>query len=49
MTTGVFVASMPKWGESRPRPGRGRRRRQRQQFLADIRGSIRISGSMPNG
>lgn len=42
MTMGVFVASMPKWGESRPVLG-GNDASDREAFLADIRASIDVA------
>jgi len=42
MTMGVFVASMPKWGEFRPLLG-GNDDAERQAFLADIRASIDVA------
>jgi hydroxypyruvate isomerase len=42
MTMGVFVASMPKWGESRPRFGSGDAA-ERDAFLADIRASLEVA------
>jgi hydroxypyruvate isomerase len=42
MTMGVFVASMPKWGEMRPLLG-GNDDAEREGFLADIRASIDVA------
>lgn len=42
MTMGVFVASMPRWGEMRPLLG-GNDEAERQGFLADIRASIDVA------
>ena len=42
MTMGVFVASMPRWGESRPRFGTGDAA-ERDAFLADIRASLDVA------
>jgi len=42
MTMGVFVASMPKWGNMRPLLG-GNDDGDRQAFLADIRASIDVA------
>ena len=42
MTMGVFVASMPKWGEFRPVLG-GNDDAERQAFLADVRASIDVA------
>jgi len=42
MRMGVFVASMPKWGESRPLLG-GNDDAAREGFLADIRASIDVA------
>lgn len=42
MTMGVFVASMPKWGEFRPLLG-GNDDAERQAFLADVRASIDVA------
>ena len=42
MTMGVFVASMPKWGEMRPLLG-GNDDGEREGFLADIRASVDVA------
>lgn len=42
MTMGVFVASMPKWAQSRPLLGAADGA-EREAFLADIRGSIDVA------
>ncbi len=42
MTMGVFVASMPKWSESRPLLG-GEDDAERQGFLADIRSAVDVA------
>ncbi|WP_298092515.1 TIM barrel protein, partial [uncultured Sphingomonas sp.] len=42
MTMGVFVASMPKWSQSRPLLG-GNDDAEREAFLADIRSSIEVA------
>lgn len=42
MTMGVFVASMPKWGEMRPRFG-ANDGGDREAFLADIRNSVEVA------
>lgn len=42
MTMGVFVASMPKWGQSRPILG-ANDGAEREAFLADIRASIDVA------
>jgi len=42
MRMGVFVASMPKWGEMRPLLG-GNDDADREAFLADIRGSVDVA------
>ena len=42
MTMGVFVASMPRWSESRPLLG-GNGEDDRNRFLADIRASIDVA------
>lgn len=42
MTMGVFVASMPKWAQSRPRLGAADDA-EREAFLADIRSSIEVA------
>jgi hydroxypyruvate isomerase len=42
MTMGVFVASMPKWGQSRPILG-ANDGAERETFLADIRASIDVA------
>lgn len=42
MTMGVFVASMPKWAQSRPLLG-GNDEAEREGFLADIRSSIEVA------
>ena len=42
MTMGVFVASMPKWGEMRPLLG-GNDDADREAFLADIRASVDVA------
>lgn len=42
MTMGVFVASMPKWRESRPLLG-ANDGAEREAFLADIRGAIEVA------
>lgn len=42
MTMGVFVASMPRWGESRPVLG-GDDEAERTAFLADIRASVDVA------
>lgn len=42
MTMGVFVASMPKWGDFRPQLG-GNDDADREGFLADIRASIDVA------
>lgn len=42
MTMGVFVASMPKWSQSRPLLG-GNDDAEREAFLADIRASIDVA------
>ncbi len=42
MTMGVFVASMPRWGEFRPQLG-GNDDSDRERFLADIRSSIDVA------
>lgn len=42
MTMGVFVASMPKWGEMRPLLG-GNEESDREAFLADIRASVDVA------
>ena len=42
MTMGVFVASMPRWGEQRPQLG-GDDDGERERFLADIRASIAVA------
>jgi len=42
MTMGVFVASMPKWGQSRPVLG-ANDGAEREAFLADIRASIDVA------
>lgn len=42
MTMGVFVASMPKWGEMRPLLG-GNDDAEREGFLADIRASVDVA------
>ncbi len=42
MTMGVFVASMPKWGQSRPILG-ANDGAEREAFLADIRASIQVA------
>ncbi|WP_294204452.1 TIM barrel protein [uncultured Sphingomonas sp.] len=42
MTMGVFVASMPKWADSRPLLG-GEDESERQGFLADIRNAVEVA------
>ncbi|MEO6361314.1 MAG: TIM barrel protein, partial [Sphingomicrobium sp.] len=42
MTMGVFVASMPRWGESRPVLG-GEDEGDRAAFLADIRAAVEVA------
>lgn len=42
MTMGVFVASMPRWAQSRPLLG-GNDEAEREGFLADIRSSIEVA------
>lgn len=42
MTMGVFVASMPKWAQSRPLLG-GNDGAEREAFLADIRSAIEVA------
>ncbi|WP_294237352.1 TIM barrel protein [uncultured Sphingomonas sp.] len=42
MTMGVFVASMPKWSESRPLLG-GEDDGERQAFLADVRNAVEVA------
>lgn len=42
MTMGVFVASMPRWGEMRPLLG-GDDDADRERFLADIRASVEVA------
>ncbi|MEZ0496247.1 hydroxypyruvate isomerase family protein [Sphingomonas sp. IW22] len=42
MTMGVFVASMPKWAESRPRLG-ANDGAEREAFLADVRSAIDVA------
>lgn len=42
MTMGVFVASMPKWAQSRPLLG-GNDDGERERFLADIRASLDVA------
>ena len=42
MTMGVFVASMPKWSESRPRLG-ANDGAEREAFLADIRSAVEVA------
>lgn len=42
MTMGVFVASMPKWGEARPVLG-GNDDAERSGFLADVRASLEVA------
>ncbi|WP_394663945.1 hydroxypyruvate isomerase family protein [uncultured Sphingomonas sp.] len=42
MTMGVFVASMPKWAESRPLLG-GENEGERQTFLADVRNAVEVA------
>lgn len=42
MTMGVFVASMPRWGEFRPLLG-GNDDSDRERFLADIRASVDVA------
>lgn len=42
MTMGVFVASMPRWGDFRPRLG-GNDEADRERFLADIRSSVDVA------
>jgi hydroxypyruvate isomerase len=42
MTMGVFVASMPKWGEMRPLLG-GNDDAEREAFLADIRAAVDVA------
>jgi hydroxypyruvate isomerase len=45
MTMGVFVASMPRWGDMRPVLG-GDDESDRTAFLADIRASIDVAGRL---
>jgi hydroxypyruvate isomerase len=42
MTMGVFVASMPRWGDFRPQLG-GNDDADRERFLADIRSSVDVA------
>jgi len=42
MTMGVFVASMPRWGDFRPQLG-GNDEADRERFLADIRSSVDVA------
>lgn len=42
MTMGIFVASMPKWSESRPLLG-GEDDGERQAFLADVRSAVEVA------
>jgi hydroxypyruvate isomerase len=42
MTMGVFVASMPRWGDFRPQLG-GNDEADRERFLADIRASVDVA------
>ena len=42
MTMGVFVASMPRWGDFRPQLG-GNDDADRERFLADIRASVDVA------
>jgi hydroxypyruvate isomerase len=42
MTMGVFVASMPRWGDFRPQLG-GNDDADRERFLADIRSSVEVA------
>src|SRR3546814_16440483 len=42
MTMGVFVASMPRWGDFRPQLG-GNDDGDRERFLADIRSSVDVA------
>lgn len=42
MTMGVFVASMPRWGDFRPQLG-GNDDSDRERFLADIRASVDVA------
>src|SRR5690606_31466878 len=42
MTMGVFVASMPRWGDYRPQLG-GNDEGDRERFLADIRASVDVA------